>query len=413
MVPADIGSPAGLEIAALQTLLDFTQYMPHGMCLLWEPWLLILWAGSDMLIFLAYFAIPLALLKVLRQRTDLKHRGLVWLFASFILLCGLTHALSIVTLWWPIYPVHGFVKLATALVSASTAVVLFKLIPVLVAIPSRRELELANSKLLDEVAAHEATLNVLRQARHELEVQVEERTAELRNVNAKLAVTAREAVHRSHNMIAVVSSMARQSARGVSDVSQFIDTFTGRLNALASATQTVMKEPTGASADLADIVRSQLEPVLLTFGDRMSVEGPEVATGQEAAQQISLALHELATNAQKYGSLNAEDARIRVSWSLSGDSAGEKRLQLRWEEDVPRLPEEALDGAGTGRTGFGTRLLTQIVPSMLQGTARRTVDGEKLVYELDVPLAALAEAEGQAEHVKLASRIVGQDFGFA
>ncbi|MFY0310492.1 sensor histidine kinase [Leisingera sp. D0M16] len=395
----------------MQTLLEFEQYMPHGMCLLWEPWLLVLWAGSDLLIFLAYFAIPLALLRVLRQRKDIKHRGLVLLFASFILLCGLTHAVSIVTLWWPVYPAQGLVKLATALVSATTAVVLFRLVPVLVAIPSRRDLEHANSRLLDEVAAHEATLDVLRQARHDLEMQVEERTAELKDVNAKLAVTAREAVHRSHNMIAVVSSMARQSARGVSDVDDFVGIFTGRLNALASATQTVMQEPSGASADLGSVIRAQLEPVLLSFGDRMTVEGPDVTTGSEAAQQISLALHELATNAQKYGSADGEEARISVSWSVRGENSSQKRLRLRWEEDISRQSDMPVNG--TGRTGFGTRLLTQIVPSMLQGEASRTVEGGKLVYELDIPLSALAEGESQAENAQLASRIVGQGFGIA
>lgn len=65
--------------------MDYGGYMPHGMCLLWEPWLVLLWAGSDLLIFLSYTAIPIALLRVLRQRTEVPHGGLVALFASFIL----------------------------------------------------------------------------------------------------------------------------------------------------------------------------------------------------------------------------------------------------------------------------------------------------------------------------------------
>ena len=59
---------------------DFDQYMPHGMCLLWQPWLLLLWAGSDLLILAAYFAIPFALLRVLAKRKDIRQRGLVVLF---------------------------------------------------------------------------------------------------------------------------------------------------------------------------------------------------------------------------------------------------------------------------------------------------------------------------------------------
>lgn len=121
--------------------------MPHGMCLLWEPWLVFLYAGSDLLIFLAYAAIPIALLIFLRRRPELHYRGLVALFAAFILLCGITHLISIVILWTPVYPFHGFVKVFTGIVSAATAVTLFRLIPDLVRIPSPAQLEDANASL--------------------------------------------------------------------------------------------------------------------------------------------------------------------------------------------------------------------------------------------------------------------------
>ena len=97
----------------MQNFIEIWQYMPHGMCLLWQPWLVALWAGSDLLIFLSYTAIPFALLTVLRKRKDIPFSGLVVLFASFILLCGLTHLMGIVTLWYPIYPWVGMLKLAT------------------------------------------------------------------------------------------------------------------------------------------------------------------------------------------------------------------------------------------------------------------------------------------------------------
>ena len=127
----------------MQNFIEIWQYMPHGMCLLWQPWLVALWAGSDLLIFLSYTAIPFALLTVLRKRKDIPFSGLVVLFASFILLCGLTHLMGIVTLWYPIYPWVGMLKLATGLVSAATAVVLFRLIPTLTALPSPAQLATA------------------------------------------------------------------------------------------------------------------------------------------------------------------------------------------------------------------------------------------------------------------------------
>lgn len=377
-----------MEMTEVQLLTEFSQYMPHGMCLLWQPWLVILWAGSDLLIFLAYFAIPLALLRVVRRRKDLQHRGLVLLFAAFIMLCGLTHALSIVTLWIPIYPLHGFVKLATGLVSVTTAIVLFRLVPILVSIPSPADLERANESLRREIVDHETTLSALREAREQLEHQVEERTAELKEANAKLAVMAREAVHRSRNLLTVVVSIVRQSARGAARTEQFVDVLLGRLNALAVATATVMETSSRASADLKEVVAKQLEPVLLTFGDRVSIDGPEVRIGSEAAQQISLALHELATNAQKYGSLAQPDAQVRVSWHTDAEVDGEKRLLLRWEEDMPQDAARSVAEAKGG--GFGSRLLTRLLPEMLKGEARRTFGESGLVYELDVPLAALA-----------------------
>jgi len=296
--------------------LDFTQYMPHGMCLLWEPWLLFLWGGSDFLIFAAYSAIPLALMRVVWRRDDLNHRGLVILFAAFILLCGVTHALSVVTLWVPIYPVQGVIKLATGLVSAATAIVLFRMVPMLVAIPSATALTTANRRLREEIAAHEATLADLRRVQAELEDKVADRTSALSAANERLAVTAREAVHRSGNLISVAASLARQSARNARDLDEFIRSFLGRLDALAAAPRAILQTRGRNSADLGDVVRGQLEPILLTYGDRVRIDGPHVETGSEAAQQIALALHELATNAQKHGALSGEDHGVRLHWDV-------------------------------------------------------------------------------------------------
>src|SRR5688572_28338389 len=110
-------------------LVDQASYMAHGYCLLWKPWLVVLYAGSDFLLFLAYFAIPVAIWIFLRNRQDLELRGLAVLFAAFIFLCGLTHIVQMVTLWWPIYETQGIVKAATAAVSVATAVLIFPLIP--------------------------------------------------------------------------------------------------------------------------------------------------------------------------------------------------------------------------------------------------------------------------------------------
>lgn len=212
--------------------LDYASFAPHGYCLLWNPLLIATHVVADVLIFLSYFAIPGALLLFLRQRPDLRYRGLVALFAAFILLCGLTHLVSLATLWIPIYTVEGVLKLVTGIVSATTAVVLFRLVPQLVAIPSPNQLETANARLLEEVAAHRATLDQLREAQHKLETKVEERTQALKSATEELSVLSREALHRSRNLLTVVTSIARQTARSTPTTETFLEAFLGRIGAL-------------------------------------------------------------------------------------------------------------------------------------------------------------------------------------
>jgi PAS domain S-box-containing protein len=154
-------------------------YMPHGYCLLWDPWLITLHVGSDIFTFAAYSAIPLAIWLFVRARPNVEMRGLARLFAAFILWCGLTHLFNVITLWHPIYEIQGLVKLITAAVSVTTAVLIFPLIPKALAIPSPNEFQIANAQLEREVLAHKKTLTELEQARRELENRVIERTKEL------------------------------------------------------------------------------------------------------------------------------------------------------------------------------------------------------------------------------------------
>jgi PAS domain S-box-containing protein len=177
----------------LQDLINEAAYMAHGYCLLWKPWLIALHAASDVLIFGAYFAIPSAIWIFLRKRTDLSAelRPLALLFAGFIFLCGLTHAVQLITLWWPVYETQGYVKAVTALVSATTAVAIFPLIPKAVAIPSPRQLQSANDGLALEIAAHRETLAALQKAKDELEMRVTERTRELEHSKARFEALVR------------------------------------------------------------------------------------------------------------------------------------------------------------------------------------------------------------------------------
>jgi hypothetical protein len=134
----------------LERILDSSMFSPHGICLLWEPELIWLHVVSDALIALAYFSIPFALAIFVLKRRDLRFGWVYWSFGIFIMACGLTHVLSIYTLWVPVYGIEGLVKAATAAASIFTAGMLWPLLPKLLAIPSPFEFRQVQEALKDE-----------------------------------------------------------------------------------------------------------------------------------------------------------------------------------------------------------------------------------------------------------------------
>lgn len=122
-------------------------FIPHGHCYLWTPWLVGLHAGSDTLIGLAYVAIPIALLMVVRQRQDLPFSWMFLLFGVFIVACGVTHLVGVWNIWNSDYWFSAGVKFVTAAASVPTAYLLFRLLPTIRSIPSRDELVYANRAL--------------------------------------------------------------------------------------------------------------------------------------------------------------------------------------------------------------------------------------------------------------------------
>jgi PAS domain S-box-containing protein len=168
------------------TELCSTAFMPHGQCYLWDPGLVWLHAMSDALIALAYFSIPLTLLFIVRQRRDLPFPKIFLMFGAFIVACGTTHLIDVVTVWHPIYWVSGFVKSGTAAISLLTAVALVRSVPAALELPSLDELRRHNTSLEERVAARTADL-VAANARLQQEVaQREAAEAEVRRLNATL-----------------------------------------------------------------------------------------------------------------------------------------------------------------------------------------------------------------------------------
>lgn len=173
----------------------------------------------------------------------------------------------------------------------------------------------------------------------------------------------RELNHRVKNSLATIQAMASQTIRSSDDMEQFSERFSGRLRAMAMAHDSIF-DGNDLRADLKAAIRNQLFPYLV--GEhRLEMTGPQVYLDTETAHALGLILHELATNACKYGALSNDTGRIAVSWQhLPADGAS--ILQLTWcETGGPQVapPEKA---------GFGSRLIDTTIQQTLNGTS--TVD---------------------------------------
>src|SRR2546426_11280446 len=126
-------------------------FMPHGHCYLWRPGVVWLHVTSDALIALAYYSIPITLFYFVRKRKDLEFHWMFVCFAVFILACGSTHLMEIWNIWHPTYWLAGSIKAVTAFASVPTAVLLMKLVPQALALPSPTALRTVNGELEREI----------------------------------------------------------------------------------------------------------------------------------------------------------------------------------------------------------------------------------------------------------------------
>jgi signal transduction histidine kinase len=149
-VQSNVDRPQQTASAESPTASGLSQFLPHGVCLLWDESLLLLHVISDSLIALAYYSIPIALIVFVRKRKDLAFSWIFVLFAIFIIACGTTHILGIWMIWHPAYWVDGIVKALTAAVSILTAILLWPLIPKVLELPSPAQLRAAYNKLEEQ-----------------------------------------------------------------------------------------------------------------------------------------------------------------------------------------------------------------------------------------------------------------------
>lgn len=188
----------------------------------------------------------------------------------------------------------------------------------------------------------------------------------------------REVNHRSKNLLTVISVIARRTQSGTA--AEFVKGFNARISGLA-ANQDLLVASEWRGAELRQLIVAHLEPFCEDVATRVSIVGPHVLLGPEAAQNIGMALHELATNAAKYGALSNNAGRIAVGWTVENG-----QFRLEWvERDGPGAGEPA-------QKGFGTTVLTSLVSTALAGKTTLTYEPDGLVWALVCPAARLAAA---------------------
>jgi two-component sensor histidine kinase len=323
---------------------------PHGFCLLWAPGLIAVHVISDAVIGLAYFSIPLALAALMSRRRDLEYGWVVYLFVAFILACGMTHLMAILTLWVPAYGIEGIIKAITAILSIATAAILWPLIPKLVALPSPVQLQQLNQKLAATIAEQERTAGLLRESEAqvrssniELERRVAERTAELVAVNKQLTDTLaqrdlllREVYHRVKNNLQIVDSIANLQARQLTDTEAHnaLQSLRRRLFALGLVHQQLMESENLQTFDVAPFLQELSNNLIEGAAGKdvsLSVKAVPLDVGLDFAIPLGLLVTELVTNSLKHafpggkGSINVALNRAQdgtVSLIVSDDGIG-------------------------------------------------------------------------------------------
>jgi two-component sensor histidine kinase len=458
----------------------------------WPSGLLLLHALSDGVIALSFLTIAIALFYIHRQHGESNpgETALVTLLALFIFAVGLAHLAALFTLWFPSIPskgIEGLLKALGALLALTTAVVIWRLVPQLLRLPSR-------ARLQAEVGAHLRTFEELKDARHQLEERVEARTKELaeakqrfeialrgspisvfsqdkemrftwahnppaglspeiilsktdadilpadaaavimaakrrvmetgeaQELEAKFALCGRkhsfylliealrdehdavlgttsvavdiserkanedqlrlllrELTHRCKNLLAVIHAIARQTASRTRSVDDFLERFSARLVAIGASHDLLIAD-NWHGASLRMLVEQQLGEHADRFGETIAIEGEDVMLKPEAVQNLGLALHELAINAQTFGSLSEPEGQVSIKWNFCEEAS---KLKLVWQErGGPKVtPPE--------RSGFGRAMIETVVGKALEGDVKLSFPPKGVRCEIVIPSAQI------------------------
>ena len=201
---------------------------------------------------------------------------------------------------------------------------------------------------------------------------------DLRRLQERQETLLAELQHRVRNILAVTRSIISRSDDGERPTEEYVQHLQGRMAALAR-TQVLLTRSAGAEIELQDLIRDELLAQVASE-DRFTLEGPDVALSSKAAEVLTLAIHELATNATKYGAFSRDSGRLTISWEVE-ELNGQSWLALDWvESGVPIV--EALPR----RQGFGSELISRRVPYELKGHGHFELRPGGLFSHIEFPL---------------------------
>lgn len=185
-----------------------------------------------------------------------------------------------------------------------------------------------------------------------------------------------ELQHRVRNVLGIVRSLVRRTAETSASVGEYAAHLEGRISALARTQAFAMRQPR-AGVSLEDLVDAELIAQAAP-GAKVNLAGPLVRLQPKAAETLGMALHELTTNAVKFGALSLPQGRLTITWRKELDPE-DPRVRLEWvEKGVPTQPP--------GRRGFGSALLERTVPYELRGASRLTFEPDGARCVIDIPL---------------------------
>src|SRR6185369_14625176 len=187
-----------------------------------------------------------------------------------------------------------------------------------------------------------------------------------------------ELTHRVKNTLAVVQSIARQTEIASRSPADFVESFTGRLAALANA-HGLLVQSEWQGADLRALTRVQLRPYASGNARRLQIEGPPISLPSELATPFALVLHELATNAAKYGALAQQSGTVSVRWDVSKNN-GQRDLRVVWHEAGGTSPSKSPP------PGLGSDLIDHAIPG---ARVQRELHPDGLVCTIQLTLTDL------------------------